>query len=185
MIKELPILSAAELSPDGGNPSVTIQFIGRTSPTRAAFKIAWTELFHLPRNQDGSLTSSRLTEGGDPNSVEGCEFTCPGDQGLCIPTRLVCNGVVNCPNVTGVKGKKFCSKRKKVVYVLNFHDFPATDLSDEAEELCKKETLPEINLNLLYGAAGVVVLLLCCCCLWLCRRCYKCCCTDDDDDDDD
>ncbi|XP_045478336.1 uncharacterized protein LOC123683372 isoform X2 [Harmonia axyridis] len=163
MIKELPILSAAELSPDGSNPSITIQFVGRTSPTRAAFKIAWTELFHLPRNQDGSLMSSRLTEGGDPNSAEGCEFSCPGDQGLCIPTRLVCNGVVNCPNVTGAK---------------------ETDLSDEAEELCKKETMPEINLNLLYGAAGLLVLLTCSCCLWLCRRCYKCCCTDDDDDDD-
>jgi hypothetical protein len=105
LVKELPVLSAAELSPDGIEPGVTIQFIGRTSPTRAAFTIAWTELFHLPRNQDGSLMSSRLTEGGTvEDNVEGCEFACPGDAGLCIPARLVCNGVVNCPNVTDHKG---------------------------------------------------------------------------------
>lgn len=28
---ELPILSAAELSPDGGEPSVTLQFVGKCS----------------------------------------------------------------------------------------------------------------------------------------------------------
>lgn len=100
--KELPILSAAELSPDGGEPAVTLQFIGSTSPTRAVFKIAWTELFHLPRNQDGSLMTSKLTEGGSGSEemVEGCDFLCPGEAGLCIPARLVCNGVVNCPNLT-------------------------------------------------------------------------------------
>lgn len=101
LAKELPILSAAELSPDGGEPAVTLQFIGRTSPTRAVFKIAWTELFHLPRNQDGSLMTSKLTEGGSmEETVEGCDFLCPGEAGLCIPARLVCNGVINCPNVT-------------------------------------------------------------------------------------
>lgn len=84
-------------------------FIGRSSPTRAAFKIAWTEMFHLPRNVDGSQMTSRLTEGGNPEDPlgDGCEFPCPGDQGLCIPERLVCNGVVNCPNVTDYKGNLF------------------------------------------------------------------------------
>ncbi|KAJ8957319.1 hypothetical protein NQ314_006568 [Rhamnusium bicolor] len=107
LAKELPILSSAELSPDGSDPSITIQFIGRTSPTRAAFKIAWTELFHLPRNVDGSLMSSKLIEGGNPEDPLGddCEFPCPGEQVLCIPKRLVCNGVVNCPNVSDYKGE--------------------------------------------------------------------------------
>lgn len=111
LIKELPVLSAAELSPDGSDPGVTIQFIGRTSPTRAAFKIAWTELFHLPRNQDGSLMSSKLTEGGMlEDDAESCGFSCPGEAGLCIPARLVCNGVVNCPNITDSQGNsKFVS----------------------------------------------------------------------------
>lgn len=106
----MPILSAAELSPDGGDPAVKLQFIGRSSPTRAVFKIAWTELFHLPRNQDGSLMTSKLTEGGSlDESVEGCDFVCPGEAGLCIPARLVCNGVVNCPNVTiSPQGIGFC-----------------------------------------------------------------------------
>ncbi|KAI4456883.1 cubilin [Holotrichia oblita] len=105
LAKELPVLTAEQLSPDGRDPGVIIQFIGTTSPTRAAFKIAWTELYHLPRNTDGSLTS-RLTEGGTlDDAVEGCEFPCPGEAGLCIPARLVCNGVINCPNITGSKGK--------------------------------------------------------------------------------
>lgn len=104
LVKELPVLSAAELSPDGSEPGVTIQFIGRTSPTRAAFTIAWTELFHLPRNQDGSLMSSRLTGGGIIEDDEGCGFMCPGEAGLCIAAGLVCNGVINCPNVTDHKG---------------------------------------------------------------------------------
>lgn len=108
LAKELPILSAAELSPDGSDPSVTIQFVGKSSPTRASFKIAWTELFHLPRNADGSLMTSRLTDGSTPDSImDGCEFMCPGDAELCIPMRLVCNGVINCPNVTGKSGKSF------------------------------------------------------------------------------
>lgn len=75
-------------------------------------------MFHLPRNVDGTLMSSRLTEGANPEDPlgDGCEFPCPGEQGLCIPERLVCNGVVNCPNVTNYKGKRtehfdyfFCS----------------------------------------------------------------------------
>ena len=107
LVKELPVLSAAELSPDGAEPGVTIQFIGRTSPTRAAFTIAWTELFHLPRNQDGSLMSSRLTGGGSvEENVEGCGFVCPGEAGLCIAAGLVCNGVINCPNVTDHPGQE-------------------------------------------------------------------------------
>lgn len=46
--------------------------------------------------------TSKLTEGGGSldDTVEGCDFLCPGEGGLCIPARLVCNGVVNCPNVT-------------------------------------------------------------------------------------
>ena len=38
---------------------------------------------------------------------KNCEFKCPGNVSLCIPARLVCNGVQNCPNVTNVFGKFF------------------------------------------------------------------------------
>ncbi|RZC41927.1 uncharacterized protein BDFB_008796, partial [Asbolus verrucosus] len=159
LVKELPVLSAAELCPDGTDPGVTIQFIGRTSPTRAAFKIAWTELFHLPRNQDGSLMSSRLTEGGTvEDNVEGCGFVCPGEAGLCIPARLVCNGVINCPNLTDYKGTAF---------------------SDESAELCVSEHNSEINWIYVGTAIVSVLLLLCCFCVCLCRRCCRYCCGDD------
>ncbi|XP_063904565.1 uncharacterized protein LOC135123655 isoform X1 [Zophobas morio] len=159
LVKELPVLSAAELSPDGAEPGVTIQFIGRTSPTRAAFTIAWTELFHLPRNQDGSLMSSRLTGGGSvEENVEGCGFVCPGEAGLCIAAGLVCNGVINCPNVT---------------------DHPGPAFSDESAELCVSEHNPEINWVYVGAAVVSVLLLLCCFCVCLCRRCCRYCCSDD------
>lgn len=61
--KEMPPLTSQDLSgPSGETPSVKIQFIGTMTPARAAFKIAWTELFHLPRNPDGTLMTSKLTE---------------------------------------------------------------------------------------------------------------------------
>ncbi|XP_026683775.1 uncharacterized protein LOC113469929, partial [Diaphorina citri] len=69
---------------------------GPTTPAKAAFKIVWTELLHLPRNQDGTVMTSRLIEDGTGDDNK-CEFLCPGDKGVCIPARLVCNGVVNCP----------------------------------------------------------------------------------------
>ncbi|XP_043252435.1 uncharacterized protein LOC122397373 [Colletes gigas] len=69
-------------------PAVIVQFTGSMAPARAAFKIAWTELYHLPRDASGALNTQKLEE--------FCGFQCPGDAG-CIPTRLLCNGVVNCP----------------------------------------------------------------------------------------
>ncbi|XP_033308372.1 uncharacterized protein LOC117209985 [Bombus bifarius] len=69
-------------------PTVIVQFTGSMAPARAAFKIAWTELYHLPRDASGALNTQKLEE--------YCGFQCPGDAG-CIPARLVCNGVVNCP----------------------------------------------------------------------------------------
>lgn len=130
LIKELPILSSAELAPEGEEPSVTIQFNGRNSPTRAHFKIAWTELFHLPRNPDGTLMTSRLTgegnvavegvdSGGIGSGADGCEFACPGERDVCIPARLVCNGVPNCPNVSlyssvaGDEAPELCLARRE------------------------------------------------------------------------
>ena len=69
-LKALPILQAKELaaSPDQDQePAVTIHFTAATTPARTAFKIAWTELHHLPRNADGILMTSKLVEpGGRP-----------------------------------------------------------------------------------------------------------------------
>ncbi|XP_012269853.2 cubilin-like [Athalia rosae] len=95
VVREMPILSAAQLGPvgpisdtnDDEPPAVIIQFTGSMAPARAAFKIAWTELFHLPRDGSGALNTQKL---------EDCGFRCPGDAG-CISARLLCNGVVNCP----------------------------------------------------------------------------------------
>ncbi|XP_071443297.1 uncharacterized protein [Hetaerina americana] len=82
-------------------PALYIHFVSGVS-TRAAFKLAWTELFHLPRNPDGSLaTSPRLSSPGFLGGEdEICQFLCPGNSGVCIPDKLVCNGVPNCPNST-------------------------------------------------------------------------------------
>lgn len=162
LARELPILSAGELGFESlDDPlimekektrSIRIVFIGSASPARATFKIAWTGLYHLPKNSDGSLMTSRLTDGGNirnPESREGCDFICPGEEGLCIPARLICNGVVNCPNVTVKSERKFWTaeeKRAREAYSedslrrLGYLDalggLPLGSLDDEAAELC-------------------------------------------------
>lgn len=157
---KLPILSAGELGFESlDDPlviekektrSIRIVFIGSASPARAAFKIAWTGLYHLPKNSDGTLMTSRLTDGGskssDPN--HGCDFICPGDDALCIPARLICNGVVNCPNVTTGERKFWTAEEKRareaysedslrrLGYLDALNGIPLGQLNDEAPELC-------------------------------------------------
>lgn len=174
-LKQLPILSATELSmlpppqtgatptilpaaADSEAPSVKIQFTSSVSPTRTAFKIAWTEMYHLPRNPDGTMMTSRLTESssssGSSDSAGKCEFECPGDSGLCIPTRLVCNGVVNCPNVT-----------------LDTVEESGVTGSDESPGLCDRAEADAVNwLAIGLGAAAGAVLAVTCLVV-LCRAC--------------
>uniref|UniRef100_A0A1B6LN30 CUB domain-containing protein n=1 Tax=Graphocephala atropunctata TaxID=36148 RepID=A0A1B6LN30_9HEMI len=172
--KEMPPLTSLDLtatldstSGSSSSPSVTIQFIGSTTPARAAFKIAWTELFHLPRNPDGTLMTSKLTEDGVVNSLQSetdCGFVCPGESGLCIPSSLVCNGAPNCPGGVGGASNN-------------------TPWADEAIELCAARTeQSQVNWVMvgLGSAGGAVVALIC---LVLLCRCCCCCCGKDDDDD--
>ncbi|RZF34562.1 hypothetical protein LSTR_LSTR015688 [Laodelphax striatellus] len=173
--KDMPPLTSKDLTPVGGDataqPSVRIQFIGTTTPARAAFKIAWTELFHLPRNPDGTLMTSRLTETDSQSMQTDCEFICPGEASLCIPARLVCNGVINCPAPPN----------------LNPLANITSDSGDESPELCAARTeAPQVNWVMVgLGATagtilGVIFLFFIC-------RCFCCCCCSkrhDDDDDD-
>lgn len=172
--KDIPPLTSLDLTPSSvsgyaTSPSVKIQFVGTTTPARAAFKIAWTELFHLPRNPDGTLMTSRLTEGGVTSLPEGdCEFLCPGESGLCIPYSLVCNGVVNCP-VTSSRYNE------------------SLETGDEALDTCNSRVEPEeINWVMIsLGASGGALLALVS--LFLVCRCCCCCCgcnkRHDDDED--
>lgn len=75
---------------------VHVRFVGTAYPHKAQFKIAWSELNHLPKNSDGTLRTARRTADADANAND-CAFSCPGDERLCLADRLVCNGVVNCP----------------------------------------------------------------------------------------
>lgn len=158
--EKLPILSAGELGFESlDDPlviekdktrSIRIVFIGSASPARAAFKIAWTGLFHLPKNSDGTLMTSRLTDGGmkSSDSGQGCDFICPGDEALCIPARLICNGVVNCPNVTTNERKFWTAEEKRareaysedslrrLGYLDALNGVPLGQLNDESPELC-------------------------------------------------
>lgn len=85
---------------------VHVRFVGNAYPHKAQFKIAWSELTHLPKNQDGTLRTARRTaaDHGD----EECAFSCPGDERLCLPARSVCNGVVNCPGVLNDESPSTC-----------------------------------------------------------------------------
>lgn len=201
LAKELPILSASELGMElmGDHNSIhqddtraiRIQFMSASSPTRAAFKIAWTELFHLPRNSDGTLRTSKLVEAGTPKfdsdgDDDDCEFLCPGENGLCIPSRLVCNGVVNCPNVTSSDGRSrssTSSETRQVYREKNLRKIGYTGdltgkmlelLSDESPEICNSRVLNDGKTNwmglgvgafggLALGVACVIVLCKMCC----------------------
>lgn len=148
-------------------PHVRIQFIGPTTPAKAAFKIVWTELLHLPRNQDGTVMTSRLIEDGRDEN-DKCEFLCPGDKGVCIPARLVCNGVVNCPGT---------------VHKGNGSSFQSA--GDEALELCATRLVGEsanwrlIGLGACAGTLLALILL-----ALIVRCCCRCCFKRADDDDD-
>jgi hypothetical protein len=100
LAKDLPILSAAELgATDVENEEslpVIIQYTGdNRQPGKMAFRLVWTELFHLPRNTDGSLAATQML-------TSPCEFHCPNDPSICLPKHLLCNGIINCPNTTNI-----------------------------------------------------------------------------------
>ncbi|XP_078035220.1 uncharacterized protein LOC144469145 [Augochlora pura] len=105
-------------------PFVIIQFTGSMAPARAAFKIAWTELYHLPRDTSGALNTQKLEE--------MCGFQCPGDVG-CIPARLVCNGVVNCPSP---EPRSSLRKTNNVTGLLTIEE-----PNDESSETCGADLL--------------------------------------------
>ncbi|XP_074095188.1 cubilin homolog isoform X1 [Cotesia typhae] len=158
-VREMPIFSAVQLGqpriPDGEPPPVVIQFTGSMAPARVAFKIAWTELFRLPRDTSGQLNTQKLQE---------CGFQCPRNTG-CIPERLLCNGIVNCPNI----------------------NFPSVGLNislvepnDESDEICGGPI--SNNNNSVVGPAGwagavfgasLAVILSLTCLIVVCRFCRR------------
>ncbi|KAE9537513.1 hypothetical protein AGLY_006536 [Aphis glycines] len=85
---------------------VHVRFVGNAYPHKAQFKIAWSELSHLPRNPDGTPRAARRTSEADNE----CAFLCPGDERLCLPARAVCNGVVNCPGVPNDESPTTCNR---------------------------------------------------------------------------
>jgi len=85
---------------------VHVRFVGNAYPHKAQFKIAWSELTHLPRNPDGTPRAARRTSDAD----DECAFLCPGDERLCLPARAVCNGVVNCPGAPNDESPATCDR---------------------------------------------------------------------------
>lgn len=162
--REMPILSAAQIAPveiGERQPGVRIQFVGSMALARAEFKIAWTELYHLPRDSAGNLNAQKL---------EDCAFQCPGNAG-CIPERLLCNGQVNCPKQSPIPYNSTAVKQP---------------LDDESPETCAKyrpkptdDDLPGKSLGeVLRGATGwagaaagaaLALLVGLCCLICVCR----------------
>lgn len=179
MARDLPILSAAELGAlDNENEPlpVIIQYTGDSVTGRNAFRLVWTELFHLPRNQDGNLARSFLQD-------SACDFKCPGDTSICIPKYLVCNGVVNCPNVTMTSTLDMLRKNiKDNLKLLNIVDDELLRsnkyLNDEASEICARtepQELPYIRLLLITGGISLMFAILL---AIFCRMCCRCRCRD-------
>lgn len=68
LARDLTILSAAELGAiDNDNEPlpVLIQYTGSNQPGRNAFRLVWTELFHLPRKSDGAAVSNSMLKSAD------------------------------------------------------------------------------------------------------------------------
>lgn len=114
--KDIPYLTAAQIGPadpgESSTPGITIQFVGSMVLTKAEFKIVWTEL--SPSSRQGVSNSNA-------QKLEDCAFLCPGNSG-CIPERLLCNGIVNCPKMIGTAGNS------------TFSD----ESNDESDEVCNK-----------------------------------------------
>lgn len=179
LLRDFPLLSASELgaTEDSKGPlSLLIQYTGDGTIGRNAFRITWTELFHMPRNQD-ELTRSYLQQ---PDGGE-CEFKCAGDVSACIPKRLVCNGVVNCPNMTQTS----TSEQLQAIMADNMRLLGIEDdemvqrvryLTDESPEICERvEVVAVPYVQLLLIATGVSLgfaLLLAIFCR-MCRRSAK------------
>ncbi|XP_058796323.1 cubilin [Phymastichus coffea] len=162
--REMPVLSVAQIAPvEPGErqPGLRIQFVGSMALARAEFKIAWTELYHLPRDSAGNLNAQRLQD---------CAFQCPGGAG-CIPERLLCNGHVNCPRQAPLSFDNATGR---------------LPLDDESPETCAKylpqptdDSLPGKSLGELFrGATGwagaalgaaLALLLALCCLVCVCR----------------
>ncbi|XP_049853177.1 cubilin-like isoform X1 [Schistocerca gregaria] len=187
--RELPILTAADLAaslpqraPPDAVPSVRLVFRASVWPAMPTFKIAWTELYRLPRNPDGTLATSRLTEAAAGS--EPCEFVCPGQSGLCIPMRLVCNGVVNCPSQAGnASGIGAGAAAGSAASPPEAGVAPAA-ADDESGEMCARQEAAPVNwLAVGLGAAGGGVMAAACLAV-LCRACCRKRHADDDGDGD-
>ncbi|XP_050540622.1 uncharacterized protein LOC126905181 [Daktulosphaira vitifoliae] len=91
----------------GHNRYVQIRFFGSSYPHKTEFKIVWTELAHKSRNIDSALAATAA------NLQDSCSFFCPEDKSVCLPDRLVCNGVVNCPGSISYndESKEVCDQR--------------------------------------------------------------------------
>ncbi|XP_058055375.1 uncharacterized protein LOC131206719 [Anopheles bellator] len=147
LARDLPILSAAELGAveNENEPlPVLIQYTGDSAVGKNAFKFVWTELFHLPRNADGTLATSAMFK-------DSCDFYCPGDQHVCIPEYLLCNGALNCPNVTGLRVVESNIDKNYEYIEENYLRTGLFDkefllnieyLTDESPELCRTKYIP-------------------------------------------
>lgn len=79
LARDLTILSAAELGALEDNDNeplpVLIQYTGSTGQgsSRNAFRLVWTELFHLPRKPDGTPVSNAMLKGHEAGTQGGVE----------------------------------------------------------------------------------------------------------------
>lgn len=182
MAKDLPILSAAELGATGLENDealpVIIQYTGdNRHPGKSAFRLVWTELFHLPRNPDGSLATAALL-------TSPCDFHCPNDPSICLPKHLICDGILNCPNSTKNNDLRFSDsvislieKNLRSLGVMDPEKIKSKHLlSDESPELCgntsnyQNEEFEYFKLALIVAGSCFVVVMFLAVLIKMCRR---------------
>lgn len=174
LARDIPMLSAAELGANENDKdplTVVIQYTGDNTPGKNAFRLVWTELFHLPRNAEGTLARSFLQDGD-------CDFKCAGDTSACIPKRLVCNGIINCPNITMTSTlEALAQNMEDNLKMLEIDDPELRNklkyLTDESPEICNRteETeVPYITLLLITAGLSLSFALLLAILCRMCRR---------------
>ncbi|XP_049948096.1 uncharacterized protein LOC126456385 [Schistocerca serialis cubense] len=141
-LQELPVIAAADLLPE---PDFWIAGVHRNcidSGSAPSSSEAGED------GQEASAPSSYYVTRAD--AAEDCEFPCPGDAGYCIPARLVCNGVANCPaNAT-----------------------LAAAQGDEGSALCTRPDAADVNwLAVALSAGAAALLALAACVAIVCRSC--------------
>jgi len=169
-VSPLAIIQPSQLPRPG---AIITVLLSAESQDAVSFALRWTALRRVS-SSPGRLTDSVLEPGsgdGEGGVVAAtgtgvgvadpaCGFVCPGGSGFCVPAKLVCNGVNDCPPTTDAVTTS------------------SIDETDESLALCSLPASPPVDWWPLVGGAagaagGIAVLLIVFVVVGRCRCCRQ------------